>query len=174
MNWQKYMSAVQEISTVEKRSVHELWKEIQGEIKQRVAPHVYSAWFEPISAIKIEHVTLTIRVPSEFFIEYIQRHYAGPMMQAVGAVLGNGAEVKVRVVEPAESKHTPQKAQKKEIVKNCYKCKKLIVLIRNVHQKFVPCEPGIVTISDDTTQVLDENGMLLLRGEKRGYRLHSC
>jgi chromosomal replication initiator protein len=70
-----------------------LWAEILGILKDNVNPQSYKTWFEPIKPLKLTDTTLTIEVPSHFFIEWIEEHYVNLMRKALRRLLGPDAKL---------------------------------------------------------------------------------
>lgn len=56
-------------------SVTQLWNNCLNFIKDNVQPEQFSAWFEPIVPVRFADNTLTLRVPSQFFVEVLEEKF---------------------------------------------------------------------------------------------------
>ena len=57
------------------KTAESVWKECLAFFKDNIQLQAYKTWFEPIVPIELKNDTLTIRVPSKFFHEWIEEHY---------------------------------------------------------------------------------------------------
>jgi len=71
----------------------EAWQQILQQIKESINPNSFATWFKPIKAIKLESQELTIRVPSQFFYEWLEQHYSRVINSAILQVLGPDAKL---------------------------------------------------------------------------------
>ena len=53
----------------------EIWNKCLSVIKDNVAALAYTTWFEPIIPLSLVDNTLTIQVPSNFYMEYLEENY---------------------------------------------------------------------------------------------------
>ena len=65
---------IEKLMTVSSVNI-EKWNRCLQIIKDNVTAEQFAAWFAPISAVKYENGTLTLHVPSQFFIEQIEERY---------------------------------------------------------------------------------------------------
>lgn len=70
-----------------------VWKEFLKNIKENVNPMAYSTWFVPIQPVELDNVTLKVKLPSQFFWEWIDEHYSGLISQTLNKVLGPDAKL---------------------------------------------------------------------------------
>lgn len=76
-----------------------IWKECLKFIRERVNSQSFKTWFEPIVPLKIVDVTLTIKVPSQFFSEWLEEHYYSLINEVLTKVLGRESTVEYEIVK---------------------------------------------------------------------------
>jgi len=74
-----------------------LWKECLDIIKDNVNEKAFSTWFKPIVPIKYEGSDLTIQVPSHFFYEYIEEHFAHLIYATLTRITNKNTTIYYRV-----------------------------------------------------------------------------
>lgn len=77
-----------------KLSHEEVWSAALLLFKQRLEERSFNTWFRPIVPVSCVGSTLTIRVPSNFFIEYIEKNYSYLFAEVLTRLLGSGARLK--------------------------------------------------------------------------------
>jgi chromosomal replication initiator protein len=90
---------------IEKKNLpdHEiLWKECLKIIKQNVTLMTYNTWFQPIKSIKIDDSVLTVKLPSQFFWEWIDEHFNTLINKTLKEVLGENAKLAYIISEDKE------------------------------------------------------------------------
>ena len=70
-----------------------MWKNCLSFIKDNIQPQAYKTWFEPIVAIKLTDLSLSIQVPSKFFYEWLEEHYVKILKVALTKELGDHAKL---------------------------------------------------------------------------------
>jgi len=85
----------------------EVWESCQNELKRKLNPHNYDSWIAPISYIGCEDGMVTLSVPSTFFIDWIEEHYKGQILEIFSAAGGNEVNMKL-VVRKEKETETPQ------------------------------------------------------------------
>ena len=70
-----------------------VWKNCLSFIKDNIQPQAYKTWFEPIVAIKLTDLSLSIQVPSKFFYEWLEEHYVKILKVALTKELGDHAKL---------------------------------------------------------------------------------
>lgn len=55
-------------------SVH-LWNFCKSELRKKLNPHNYDSWIDPITFVSINNESITLSVPSTFYIDWIEEHY---------------------------------------------------------------------------------------------------
>lgn len=76
----------------------ELWKHCLQFIHDNVQESTYNTWFEPITPYKYEENTLYVRVPSQFFCEFIEEHFMELLRSALYKVFGEGTKLMYNAV----------------------------------------------------------------------------
>jgi len=76
-----------------------VWAECLTAIAQRVNTQSLKTWFEPIAPVTLDAGQLMLQVPSRFFYDWIEEHYAALITESVGRILGSGAKVAYSVQE---------------------------------------------------------------------------
>ncbi len=76
-----------------------VWNECLRLIRGRVNTQSYKTWFEPISAVRITDSVLTIRIPSQFFSEWLDEHYTSLIGEVLAKVLGREASLEYQIEE---------------------------------------------------------------------------
>ena len=67
-------------------------------IKDNVSPHIFNTWFEPIKALRWDSKQLTVKVPSQFFCEWIEDQYYSLLQKTIYQVLGEDAKLLYQIV----------------------------------------------------------------------------
>ncbi|MDR0547102.1 MAG: chromosomal replication initiator protein DnaA, partial [Dysgonamonadaceae bacterium] len=66
----------------------QIWSECLGIIQDNIPENHYQIWFKPIVPVKYEKDDYTIQVPSSFFYEYLESHYADLIYHTLVRVTG--------------------------------------------------------------------------------------
>lgn len=85
-----------------------LWSQCLGIIRDNVSDQVFKTWFEKMRPIKWDGIQLTLELPSHFFYEWIEQHYASLLQKTVQKVLGPKSKLQFEVVVDEEAT-TPEK-----------------------------------------------------------------
>ncbi|VAX24784.1 Chromosomal replication initiator protein DnaA [hydrothermal vent metagenome] len=56
-----------------------LWNFCKSELRKKLNPHNYDSWIDPITFVSINNESITLSVPSTFYIDWIQEHYKKQM-----------------------------------------------------------------------------------------------
>jgi len=70
-----------------------IWDEILTRLQAKVNRHSFYTWFKPTSFVSDEGGALTVRVPNPLFKDWITKHYAGVIGEALGEVNRPGVAV---------------------------------------------------------------------------------
>jgi len=84
--------------TLKSKALSELWRDCLKIIRDNVTESIYSIWFSPIKPQKFENGTLTLKVPSEFFKEWIEENYFDLLIKTVTSKFGISALIQFEVV----------------------------------------------------------------------------
>jgi len=100
----------------EKHSI--VWNNCLKVVEDIVPPTIFETWFKNIIPIKLTDSILTIEVPSNFFMEYLEEHFIDLLSKCLRRELGAQAKLEyhVRVVSSSGAVTIPQ--QVKQISKN--------------------------------------------------------
>jgi len=94
-------------------NVTQMWNKCLDIIRDNVQPEQFNAWFEPIVPASFKDNTLTLRVPSQFFVEMLEENYCALLLHTFNRVFGQrinlayavkvASEVEVTMAESGES-----------------------------------------------------------------------
>lgn len=84
--------------SVNDKSALSRWTACLSIIKDNVSAQVFKTWFKPIKALKYENNQLTLMVPSQFFLEWIEEHYYDLMQKTIRKILGESAKLQYEIV----------------------------------------------------------------------------
>ncbi len=71
----------------------EVWAKCLNIIKDNIDKDAFDTWFKPLQAISLKDDTLTIKVPSVFFYEWIEANFIKILRAAVRKVIGPNARL---------------------------------------------------------------------------------
>ena len=63
-----------------------LWDEILARIETKVNRHSFYTWFRPTSFVADDRTSVTVRVPNSLFKDWLTKHYAGVLAEAMAEV----------------------------------------------------------------------------------------
>ncbi|MHB1685899.1 MAG: chromosomal replication initiator protein DnaA [Ignavibacteriaceae bacterium] len=95
------------------------WNECLKSIKENVTLMSYNTWFLPIKPVELENFILKVRLPSQFFWEWIDEHYNTLINKTIHEVIGPEARLAYVISEDKElvefntEKVQPQRALQK-------------------------------------------------------------
>ena len=92
------LGAVRKVGQPNENQVHEVWSRCLAIIKDNINQQSLETWFEPIIPLKLEESKLTIRVPSQFFYEWLEEHYYSLISSTLSEVIGENARLVYSVV----------------------------------------------------------------------------
>ena len=78
-----------------------VWESCLKIIKENLGPEneqVYRTWFEPIVPVQLEGNVLTIRVPSQFFYEWLEEHFIDLLRRTIRLQLGPNGMLKYSIL----------------------------------------------------------------------------
>ncbi len=73
------------------------WSACLSNIRVGVNSQSYKTWFEPIVPLKLKAEVLSIRVPSQFFCDWLEEHYDTIISGAITQVLGKDASLEYHI-----------------------------------------------------------------------------
>ena len=68
-----------------------LWDEILARVETKVNRHSFYTWFKPTTFIAEDTVAVTVRVPNPLFKDWLTKHYAGVITEAMGELKKPGS-----------------------------------------------------------------------------------
>src|SRR5947207_3524340 len=63
-----------------------LWDEILARVETKVNRHSFYTWFKPTTFLAADRETLTVRVPNPLFKDWLMKHYAGVISEAMNEI----------------------------------------------------------------------------------------
>lgn len=76
---------------------HRLWAQLKNTLKEKLNPHNYDSWIEPVDVVSFRGKELVLAVPSAFFIEWIEEHYQETMEKALSELTGGDVTISLVV-----------------------------------------------------------------------------
>lgn len=67
-------------------------------IRERIGEQSFRTWFEPITPLSLVGSVLTIRVPSQYFYEWLEEHFVDVLKQAISRELGPGGQLEYSII----------------------------------------------------------------------------
>jgi chromosomal replication initiator protein len=89
------------------KSLEQVWEQCLKIFKDNIPHQSFKTWFEPINAVSLDDVTLTIEVPSQFFYEWLEEHYVEIIGKTVKRVLGKTGRLEYKILMEQSSKANP-------------------------------------------------------------------
>jgi chromosomal replication initiator protein len=59
------------------------WDQVLGQIESKVSPHSYKTWFKPTEFLSEDDATLEVRVPNNWFADWLRTNYTGLIQAAL-------------------------------------------------------------------------------------------
>lgn len=75
-----------------------VWNNCLQYIKGNIEEQSFNTWFSPIVPVKLVDKALTIQVPSQFFYEWLEEHYAFILRKAIDQELGKEGRLEYSVI----------------------------------------------------------------------------
>ena len=76
----------------------EIWNKCLSVIKDNVTEQIYTTWFVPIVPLSLSDNTLTIQVPSSFYMEYLEANYIDLLTMVIKHFVGKKGKLNYTVV----------------------------------------------------------------------------
>lgn len=96
-----------------------VWDQVLSRIETKVNRHIFYTWFKPTSFVADDGSTVRVRVPNGLFRDWLTKHYAGVLDEALGEVdrkgtaivfLTDGSDTQSALVAPAPLSEAPRAA----------------------------------------------------------------
>ncbi|SUB76890.1 chromosomal replication initiator protein DnaA [Porphyromonas macacae] len=76
-----------------RNSLETLWQECLTSLRLLTDEKSYETWFAPIEAVNLQNGALTLRVPTEYFSQYLESRYATELSRVLGEHIGPHASL---------------------------------------------------------------------------------
>ncbi len=114
----------------------------------------FKAWFEPIQAVQLKDAVLTIKVPSQFFYEYLEENYLDLIAKTLKKIIGKQASLEYEITisqgseqHSASSINLPGKNYDYKLYNNRNEANAPLVINSQIKNPFVI--PGIRKVQID-------------------------
>ena len=85
-----------------------VWNEILSHVETKVNRHSFYTWFKPTNFVQEEGQELTVRVPNGLFRDWLTKHYADVISEAITEIQRDGMQIAfVTEGEALKSKPSP-------------------------------------------------------------------
>ncbi len=85
-----------------------VWKECMKVIQGRVNNLSYKTWFEPVVPVSVDNESLVLKVPSQFFHDWLEEHYSSVVLESVKLVMGENGQVEYTISDEDFAESEPQ------------------------------------------------------------------
>lgn len=85
-----------------------VWQECMKIIHARVNNLSYKTWFEPVMPVSLDTRSLVLKVPSQFFHDWLEEHYSTVVTESVKTILGDSVRVEYTISDEDLSESEPQ------------------------------------------------------------------
>ncbi len=70
-----------------------IWNDVLSRIETKVNRHIFYTWFKPTSLVGDDGATLHVQVPNSLFRDWLTKHYAAVLNEALGEVERTGTAI---------------------------------------------------------------------------------
>ena len=84
-----------------------VWNQILALVETKVNHHSFYTWFQPTSFLKDDGQTVTVKVPNNLFRDWLTKHYAGVIGEAVDELKRHGTLISFVTTAAAPASSTP-------------------------------------------------------------------
>ena len=75
-------------------NAQQIWENCLEVIKPLITTLSYKTWFQPIVPVDVKDNELVLKVPSQFFYDWIEEHYGSMITKVISTVFGENAKVR--------------------------------------------------------------------------------
>ncbi len=75
-----------------------LWENVKAVLETRVANQTFQTWFQPIKQLAEDQSVLTLKVPNQFFYDWMKSHYGEIILSTLAEVSGRPMRVEYSIV----------------------------------------------------------------------------
>lgn len=86
------------------------WEKCKSALKEKIHPHNFESWIEPIDFISYKNNNLELAVPSSFFVEWINEHYKETITNIYEEFSGSKTTISIIVSEDGDGAKPREKA----------------------------------------------------------------
>lgn len=87
---------------------NDLWVATQEALRRCVAEQTFQTWFKPISFLAKNDSTITLKVPSQFFYEWVKSHYGELVEETISGIAGLPLKVDYSIVLEEQKETYPR------------------------------------------------------------------
>ena len=92
------------------RTTENVWSQVLTLIETKVNRHSFYTWFKPTSFLLDEGHTVTVQVPNDLFRDWLTKHYAGVIGEAIDELERHGTEILFETAATAPDSVAPTSA----------------------------------------------------------------
>lgn len=97
-------------------SADQFWQACLEEIREHVDRRSFKTWFEPLKPLKVEdlnsQIRLTVLVPSRFYYDWLEEHYAALMRKTASKILGTQGRIVYEIRAEQDPLEEEQQSQR--------------------------------------------------------------
>jgi chromosomal replication initiator protein len=86
------------------KGLKEKWNACLESVKEDISPQGFRTWLSPIIPVSFVEEKLILRVPSQFFFEWIETHYQKILLKAVKGIFGFRSQIEYLVASTPDNK----------------------------------------------------------------------
>jgi chromosomal replication initiator protein len=86
------------------QGTQEKWNQCLDIIKEEISPQGIRTWLSPIIPVSLIENTLILRVPSQFFFEWLESHYQDLLSKTIKEIFGSKIRIEYLVASTADKK----------------------------------------------------------------------
>jgi chromosomal replication initiator protein len=87
-----------------KSGLHEKWNKCLDVIKEEISPQGFRTWLSPIIPVSLIENTIILRVPSQFFFEWLESHYQELLSRTIKEIYGSKTKIEYLVASTSDKK----------------------------------------------------------------------
>ena len=77
---------------------NKVWTQCLDIIKDNLSEPTFQTWFSPTKALSYSDEELVVKVPSQFYYEWIDSHYSDLLKQTINKIVGNDIKLSYQVI----------------------------------------------------------------------------
>lgn len=75
----------------------DVWQVILNDLHGKITEESILTWFEPLKLLKISETDITLQVPNQFHIDWLDSHYSGVLSAAIRRTVGKDLTIKYQI-----------------------------------------------------------------------------